>query len=76
MWNHFCWNNHLQLCTSPDVLVRDDKGLTQWLCRVEPHSRVLLHGRRQLTSDGGGAGVQSTRNGRQESFISAAWADA
>lgn len=60
---------------SPDVLVRDDERLAQRLGRVEPHTRVLLHGRRQLTGDGSGAGVKSARNGRQESLICAARAD-
>lgn len=59
----------------PDVLVRDDEGLAQRLGRVEPYPRVLLHGRRQLTSDRSGAGVQSARNRRQESLICAARTD-
>lgn len=60
----------------PDVLVRDDEGLAERLGRVQPHAGVLLHGRRQLAGDGGGAGVQGAGDGRQESLIGAAWADA
>lgn len=59
----------------PDVLISDYEGLAQRLSRVEPHSWVLLHGRRQLARDGSGAGVQSARNGRQESLVCAAWAN-
>lgn len=59
----------------PDVLICNYEGLAQWLSRVEPHSGVFLHGRRQLAGDGRGAGVQSARNGRQESLICAARAD-
>lgn len=57
----------------PDVLIGHYEGLAQRLSRVEPHSWVLLHSRRQLAGDGSGAGVQSAGNRRQESLICAAW---
>lgn len=59
----------------PDVLICNYEGLAQRLSRVEPHSRVLLHGRGQLAGDGRGAGVQGAGNCRQESLVCAAWAD-
>lgn len=60
----------------PDVLVGDYEGLAERLGGVEPHPRVLLHGRRQLASDGSSAGVQGAGDGRQEGLIGASRADA
>ena len=57
----------------PDVLISDYEGLAQWLCGVEPDSRVLLHSSRQLASNGSGTSVEGACDGRQESLVCAAW---
>lgn len=56
----------------PDVLVRHHEGLAKWLGRVEPHPGVLFHGGRELPSDGHGAGVQGTGDGREQCLVCAA----
>lgn len=55
----------------PNIFISHHKCFAKWLWSVEPHARILLHGCRQLPSDGHGAGVQGTGNGRQEGLISA-----
>lgn len=56
----------------PDVLISHHKGLAERLGRVEPYPRVLLHSGRELPSDGRGAGVQGTGDGRQQCLVCAA----
>lgn len=58
---------------TPDVLVRDDEGLTKRLCRAEPDSRVFLHSSGGLAGDGNSTGVERAGDGRQERLVCAAW---
>lgn len=55
----------------PDVLICDDKGLTERLSRVKPNSRVLLYGGGQLARDRSRTGMQGAGNSRQQSLICA-----
>lgn len=53
----------------PDVVIGHYEGFAERLCRVEPHAGVLLHCCRELTSDGGGAGVQGAGDGREQRLV-------
>lgn len=63
-----------QCCQLPDVVICHHEGFAQWLRSVQPHTRVLLHSRRELACNGQGAGVQRTGDGGQQRLICAAGA--
>lgn len=53
----------------PDVVIGHYESFAERLRRVEPHAGVLLHGRRELAGDGGGAGVQGAGDGGEQRFV-------